>query len=99
MCPSSQFRAVIAAAAVCTLTSASLGQEGSGGARPFAKAPLEVSVQPLYATAPAAAMGAPASAGSEPVLVPLPPGVWAAVSGLAGLAVAAVWRKHRLREE
>ena len=36
---------------------------------------------------------------AEPVLVPLPPGAWAAMSGLMGLAAVAAWRKHRLREE
>ena len=36
---------------------------------------------------------------ADPVLVPLPPSAWAAASGLVGLAVVAVWRRHKLRGE
>lgn len=35
----------------------------------------------------------------EPVLVPLPPGAWAALTGLVGLATVAAWRKYRFRHD
>jgi hypothetical protein len=99
MFPSTQIRVVVAAAAGIALATAAFGQQGSGGSQPFATPALQVSAQPLYAAAPPSEFAAAAPSGSEPVLVPLPPGVWAAMSGLAGLALAAAWRKHRLREQ
>jgi hypothetical protein len=97
MLPFSKSGRVLVAAALSALTSAATAQ-GSGGEKAYAMPAIEVAAQPLYASAPARMEGGGAP-GVEPVLVPLPPGVWAAMSGLAGLAMVAVWRKHRLREE
>jgi len=97
MVPLSKCGCVLASAVLCALPSAVMAR-GSGGDQRFASPPIEFGAQPMYVAAPVSVEvgGVP---GAEPVLVPLPPGVWAAMSGLAGLAVVAVWRKHRLREQ
>lgn len=53
---------------------------------------------PMYEGVPVIERAAPPDQ-AEPVLVPLPPGAWAALSGLVGLAAVAAWRKYRFRHE
>ena len=76
------------------------GARGSSGEMPSFKVNLEgLSAPTRYAPAPVASGALSGSPAAEPLLVPLPPGVWATMSGLTGLAIVAMWRKHRLREE
>lgn len=98
MVPVSKCAGVLAAAALSALTGA-VNAQGSGGDKAYAIPQIELAAQPLYAAAAPTSVDVSGAPGVEPVLVPLPPGVWAAVSGLTGLAVVAVWRKHRFRQE
>lgn len=91
-------RAGVAAAIICATGAA--GEEGPAQSRPefVSSGTIDLTASPLYLAPP---NGARVVDGQkpEPVLVPLPPGAWTALSGLVGLAAVAAWRKHRFRQE
>jgi hypothetical protein len=62
--------------------------------------PLGLAHRPMYELSPATMTVVESSPPeAEPVLVPLPPGAWAALTGLVGLATVAAWRKYRFRHD
>ncbi len=104
MFSSKSYRAVAVAMTACaTMSGLACGAErpqGTQQSTPGFGPEIELASTPLYDPGPSAAPVAVADRQqAEPVLVPLPPGAWAAMSGLMGLAAVAAWRKHRLREE